>query len=167
MAQTERVGCARLRLRVRGSSVSHGDDGAVYRQRMATILAHIRIKQGAEATFEDIARRLHDATHDNETGVRRYEYWRGSEPRTYYTLLSFDDFSTFIAHQTSAHHEEASPALGSVMEAFRLEWVDPIQGASALVPTESQEVPDDADELTRAYSKRFAAQVAEWWMALR
>ena len=134
---------------------------------MATILAHIRVKPGTEARFEAIARRLHDATHANETGVRRYEYWRGAEPRTYYTLLSFDDFRTFIAHQTSDHHEEASPALGEVMEAFRLEWVDPVQGACELPPTDGQEMPADADELTQKYARRFAADVADWWRELR
>jgi quinol monooxygenase YgiN len=132
---------------------------------MATILAHIRVKPGTEAAFEDIARRLFSATHDTETGVRRYEYWRGTEPRTYYTLLAFDDFRTFIRHQTSEHHEAASPEIGKVVEALRLEWVDPVQGASDLPPTASQELPVDADELTRTYATRFAAQIADWWPA--
>jgi quinol monooxygenase YgiN len=134
---------------------------------MATILAHIRVKEGAEAAFEDIARRLHHATHTEETGVRRYEYWRGAEPRTYYTLLSFDDFATFIEHQTSDHHEQASPDLGGLFEAFRLEWVDPVQGASDLVATNSQDLAADADELSQRYAQRFAAQVADWWAPLR
>ena len=134
---------------------------------MATILAHIRVRPGTEPAFEDIARRLFRATHDHETGVRRYEYWRGSEPRTYYTLLSFDDFRTFIDHQTSDHHEAASPEIGRVVESLRLEWVDPVQGASDLPPTASQDVAADAGDLTRAYAERFAAQVADWWSALR
>jgi quinol monooxygenase YgiN len=134
---------------------------------MATILAHIRVKPGTEATFEDIARRLFRATHDTETGVRRYEYWRGAEPRTYYTLLSFDDFRTFIGHQTSEHHEAAAPEIGTVVEALRLEWVDPIQGAADLPSTESQQMPADAGELTQLYAQRFAAQIADWWGALR
>jgi quinol monooxygenase YgiN len=132
---------------------------------MATILAHIRVKPGTEAEFEDIARELFTATHEHETGVRRYEYWRGSDPRTYYTLLSFDDFRTFIAHQTSDHHEQASPRIGAVVEALRLEWVDPVDGACELAPTASQDVPDDADELTQTYARRFAAQIADWWPA--
>ena len=102
---------------------------------MATILAHITVKPGAEARFETIARELYAATHEHETAVRRYEYWRGADARTYYTLLSFESFPAFILHQTSAHHEAASPALGEVIEALRLEWVDPIAGASPLVAT--------------------------------
>ncbi len=134
-----------------------------YSSPMATILAHITVRAGEEQRFETIARSLYTATHDTETGVRRYEYWRGAEPRTYYTLLAFDDFVTFIGHQTSPHHESASPDLGAVLESIRLEWVDPIEGASPLPRTASQSMPADADELTQKYARRFAAQIAAWW----
>lgn len=134
---------------------------------MATILAHLRVRDGAEGAFEELARSLVRDTHDHETGVLRYEYWRGASPRTYYTLLSFQDFRTFIAHQTSGHHEAASPRLGQMLESLRLEWVDPIEGACGLPSTEAQAPAPDADELTVAYSDRFAAQVADWWLALR
>lgn len=134
---------------------------------MATILAHIVVQPGAEARFEGIAQRLYRATHDQESGVRHYEYWRAAEPRTYYTLLAFDDFPTFIAHQTSTHHETAAPELGAVIESLRLEWVDPVPGACDLPPTERREVAADADDLTRAYSDRFAVQLADWWTPLR
>ena len=102
---------------------------------MATILAHITVRAGSESQFEALARELFVGTHTTETGVRAYDYWRGATPRTYYTLLSFEDFPTFIAHQTSDHHESASPQLGEVLAGLRLEWVDPIQGASGLTPT--------------------------------
>lgn len=134
---------------------------------MATILAHITVRRGGEERFESIARELYGRTHADESGVRHYEYWRGSEPRTYYTLLSFDDHRTFVAHQTSPHHESASPRLGDVIESLRLEWVDPIAGASALPPTEAQDPPADADDLTTVYTERFAAQIASWWGDLR
>ena len=97
----------------------------------------------------------------------RYEYWRGAEPRTYYTLLAFEDFRAFLAHQTSEHHEAASPELRGVVEAIRLEWVDPIAGASELPPTVAQDAPAGADPLTSDYAARFAADVAEWWGGLR
>lgn len=130
---------------------------------MATILAHLKVKQGAEAQFEAIARDLYRNTHALEEGVLRYEYWRGAEPGTYYTLLSFRDFPTFIVHQTSDHHETASPQLGSVLAGLRLEWLDPVPEASPLPPTRSGEVPADADELSRTYAERYAAQIASWW----
>ena len=134
---------------------------------MATILAHLTIKEGCEERFEEIARDLYDGTHANETKVLRYEYWRGAEPRTYYTLLSFDDHRAFIEHQVSDHHETASPLLGEVCEAIRLEWVDPIQTSSDLPSTDAQDAPAGADELTSTYTKQYAAQVADWWLSLR
>ncbi|MSO58867.1 MAG: hypothetical protein EXQ63_00885 [Ilumatobacteraceae bacterium] len=134
---------------------------------MATILVHIVIRDGHEAEFEAIARDLHRASHAGEKGLLRYEYWRGSEPRSYYTLLSFVDFATFIAHQTSEHHETASPQLGPMVESLRLEWVDPVDGASDLPATNAQDLSAASDELTRVYAGRFAASVAPWWGPLR
>jgi quinol monooxygenase YgiN len=133
---------------------------------MATLLAHITVRPGAESDFEAVARTLYERTHTTETGVRHYEYWRGAEPRTYYTLLAFDDHRGFIAHQTSDHHEEASPKLGGLIESLRLEWVDPVPGASALPPTAMQDAPADADELTLTYTDRFAAVIAAWWQTV-
>lgn len=134
---------------------------------MTTILAHITVKPGQEAAFEAVARELYRASHAGEQGLLRYEYWRGADERTYYTLLSFTDHRTFIAHQTSDHHESASPQLGAVIEGLRLEFVDPVAGAAPLPPTQHQEARDDADELTVAYTSRFAARVAPWWQPLR
>ena len=134
---------------------------------MATLLAHITVRPGSETEFEAMARTLYERTHAAESAVRYYEYWRGADPRTYYTLLSFDDHRAFIAHQTSDHHEAASPVIGRLVESIRLEWVDPIEGASNLPSTEMQPALDDADVLTLEYTDRFAAVVAEWWLAQR
>lgn len=134
---------------------------------MATLLAHITVRAGMEAEFEDLARTLYERTHATETGVRRYEYWRGSQPRSYYTLLAFDDHRAFIVHQTSEHHEAASPQFGRTIENLRLEWVDPIDGACELPPTEMQPAPEGADDLVAAYTERFAAIIAPWWSDLR
>jgi len=134
---------------------------------MATLLAHITVRPGSEDEFEAVARTLYERTHAAESAVRHYEYWRGAEPRTYYTLLSFDDHRAFIAHQTSDHHEAASPVIRELVESIRLEWVDPIDGASALRSTEMQPAPDGADALTLDYTERFAAVVAERWLAQR
>ena len=134
---------------------------------MATLLAHITVRPGAEAEFEALARTLYEETHATETGVLRYEYWRGTDERSYYTLLSFTDHRAFIAHQTSDHHESASPQLGRLIEGLRLEWLDPITAAAELPATEMQSPPDDADDLTVVYTERFAAIIAPWWEALR
>ena len=134
---------------------------------MATLLAHITVRSGSEGRFEEIARELFERTHADEPDVLRYEYWRGAEERTYYSVLSFPDHRGFIVHQTSDHHEVASPLIGAVVESIRLEWVDPIAGASDLPSTDTQSPPAGADELTEKYAARFAADVADWWLALR
>lgn len=134
---------------------------------MATLLAHITVKEGAEADFEAIARHLFTTSHELEAGLVRYEYWRGSKPRTYYAHLSFVDFASFIAHQTSDHHEGSSAEIGRIVEAIELEWVDPVGGASPLVPTVAQDMSDAEAELTRRYARIFAARIAAWWLPFR
>jgi len=132
---------------------------------MATLLAHIKVFDGSERAFEDVIRPLYEATHRLEPGCRRYEYWRGAEPATYYCLLSFRDFVGFMEHQSSEHHE--SPDFPRLLERIRLEWIDPVGGASDLSPTNRQELPADANELMRAYAARMPAEVAGWWGPLR
>jgi quinol monooxygenase YgiN len=133
---------------------------------MATILAHIQIHPGKEIEFETLVRKLFSGT-VREPAKRHYEYWRGAAPGLYYCLLAFDDFHGFLDHQTSDHHEKASPELGRLIAKMRLEWVDPVQGASELPPTEMQDLPAGADELTKRYHKLFAATLQDWWQPLR
>ena len=131
------------------------------------MLAHITVKPGTEERWEALCRRLYDGTHASEPQMLRYEYWRGQEPRSYYCSLAFDDHRAFIEHQVSDHHETESPSIGSCLESFRLEFLDPVEGASALPPTEHQPAPDGSDELTSKNTERYRARVADWWLALR
>lgn len=134
---------------------------------MATLLAHITVKAGHEARFEELAREMYAGTHGHEKDVRRYEYWRGAEPRTYYCLESFADLDGFLEHQTSPHHEGHGPALRDVIESMRLEWVDPIADASPLTSTDDQPLAADASELKRVKYPRFSKIAADWWSAFR
>jgi quinol monooxygenase YgiN len=134
---------------------------------MATILAHLTVKPGREHLFEAIAAELYRATHASETRVRRYEYWRGEQPGTYYTLLSFVDEEGFLEHQTSDHHETAGPRLNDVIARIRLEWIDPMQSASPLNPTNRQPLKPKASALWSMYHERYAAKVQEWWSPMR
>jgi quinol monooxygenase YgiN len=130
---------------------------------VATILAHITVHPGAEQRFEELTCELWAVTHATEPDVRRYEYWRSAEPRTYYTLLAFADYHAFLAHQASDHHEAAGQELGLLIESLRLEWIDPVPGASALPATAAQPLPDDADDRVRLYAGLFAPEIARWW----
>lgn len=134
---------------------------------MATLLAHITIKVGEERRFEELARAMFERTHADEPAVRRYEFWRGAEPRTYYCLESFADANGFLVHQTSDHHEGYGPDLRDVIESMRLEWVDPIGGASPLVSTNDQPLPPDASDLMKEIYPRFSKLAADWWSAMR
>ncbi|MEL6891560.1 MAG: antibiotic biosynthesis monooxygenase [Actinomycetota bacterium] len=134
---------------------------------MTTLLAHITVKSGTEATWEDLCRKLHAETHSSESDVLRYEYWRGKDPQTYYCLLSFADHRAWIDHQASDHHEADAVARRECLDSIRLEFVDPVGGASDLPPTEQQDAPDGASELVAKYTERFQAQIADWWLALR
>lgn len=131
---------------------------------MTTLLAHINVVEGKEAEFEQIAGEMYRATHSEETGVKRYEYWRGEQPGMYYCLLSFDDFRAFLAHQTSEHHE--APDWGSVIAGIRLEWVDPLASGSDLPPTLPQDIAENASELMKQYAETYAVKRAEWWEAV-
>jgi quinol monooxygenase YgiN len=130
---------------------------------MATALARIRVRPGMEARFEQLAADLYRDTHDRETAVRRYEYFRGAEPGTYYSLLSFDDYRGFLTHQASDHHEQASPALREVTERIDLEWLDPLPDASPLTPTDAQPLPADPSPAMVRHHERFSEVGEEWW----
>ena len=132
---------------------------------MATFLAKIKIIEGKEAEFEKTAREMFEATHANEPNCRRYEYWRGAEPRTYYCMESFNDYVGFMIHQSSPHHE--APDFGSMIEAMEIEWIDPIQGACDLEPTNHQEMPDDANDLMRQYAQNMPVEMQDWGLGRR
>lgn len=133
---------------------------------MATLLAHVTVKPGMEDHWEGIARTVFAATHENEPACRRYEYWRGTDPRTYYVLLAFDDFDGFMTHQVADYHHNAN--FGDCFEDFKLEWIDPIQGASELGPSDPAGVErDDASELWNTYVRNHRAELPAWWGAQR
>ena len=134
---------------------------------MATLLVHIRVRPGMEARFERVVTGLYRQTHDAESAVRRYEYFRGDEPATYYCLLSFDDYHGFLAHQSSPHHEAAGPELRELTEEMRLEWIDPLAQASPLAPTDPQPLPPDASPVAARNHERFAPIGAAWWTDVR
>ena len=121
---------------------------------MATILAHIVLKPGGAAEFEKITRAMYEASHGKETALIRYEYWRAQSEDHYYCLLSFKDYRGFLAHQASPHHEEAAASLMDVIADLRLEWLDPVSGASPLPATVPQDLPADASDLVRQYRPR-------------
>ncbi|MFC4295597.1 putative quinol monooxygenase [Novosphingobium tardum] len=129
---------------------------------MTTLLAHIRIKPGKEAKWEAIMQDMVAQTFATEEGVRRYEYWKGQEPNSYYCLLSFADKAAFYHHQMSDHHEGHD--FGDVLEDIRLEYIDPVADAGGgLARTLDPPLADDAPPEQRIAQERFPLQIAPWW----
>ena len=129
---------------------------------MATMLAHIKIREGAEEKWEGIMKFLVDNTLEHESEVVRYEYWKGSEPNLWYGLLSFTSKEAFFVHQDADYHR--SPDFDACIEEMRLEFVDPVQTASPLVPTENQPLRDDAPDGLKEWENITPVQMADWWL---
>lgn len=134
---------------------------------MATLLAYLKIKEGREAEYEAIQTRLYQETHNREPDVRRYEFFRGPGRGEYYGLLSYDDFVGFMKHQSSDHHETFSERFRDLVEESSIRWIDPMERASDLTPTDPQPLPEGASQLMRDYAKMFTIDVPEWWQQAR
>ena len=89
---------------------------------MSSLLAHIKIAEGYEQKFEDVSRELYKKSYENEDCIIRYEYYRGREKNTYYTLLVYPSYLDFLLkHQISEHHEQAAGNYGDIIESIDLE----------------------------------------------
>jgi quinol monooxygenase YgiN len=131
---------------------------------MTTLLAHIQIKPGKAEKWNAIMQDMVAETFGTETGVRRYEYWKGEAENSYYCLLSFDDKWAFYRHQMSPHHERHDFA--DVLAGIRLEYVDPVEGAAVgLAPTLDPPLPDSADDSMVTAQERYPLTVPGWWSA--
>ena len=133
---------------------------------MSTVLAKAKLKPEFEDFFADIARKVFRSTHANESAVVRYEYYRGTDERTYYVLLSFENFDGFMTHQVADYHHNVD--FMDCFEEFRLEWLDPINGASPLVESETEGAVDPSnDDLWNNYVKNHSETTPKWWLSLR
>ncbi|MGI9623797.1 MAG: putative quinol monooxygenase [Acidimicrobiales bacterium] len=133
---------------------------------MATLLAHVQVIEGMEDHWEEIARTVFAATHENEPACRSYEYWRGSAPGSYYVLLSFDDFDGFMTHQVADYHHNAG--FGDCFAGFKLEFIDPVDGASELPRTATSGAHQpDKGELWNEYVDKHSEETPSWWAKMR
>ena len=129
---------------------------------MVTLLTHIKIKPGKLEKWEGIIADMVKETFATEKGVKRYEYWKGQDENLYYCLLSFEDKWAFYNHQMSDHHE--SHDFGDVIADLRLEYVDPVAGASTeLGATKDVPVTDDMDENRKKAQELYPVEIAGWW----
>ena len=132
---------------------------------MATLLCHIEINPGKEQDFEAVMKEMYRRTHAEEPNCIRYEYYRGAQPNTYYSLLSFTDRFSFLQHQISDYHEGYDFA--AMIKSLEMEWVDPVADASPLIQTESGELPDTASETIKTAAQTYVINVQSWWQQHR
>ncbi|MCB1688006.1 MAG: antibiotic biosynthesis monooxygenase [Halioglobus sp.] len=132
---------------------------------MATLLCHIEINPGKEEEFEEVMKEMYRRTHAEEPNCVRYEYFRGARPSFYYCLLSFTDRLSFLQHQISDYHEGFDFA--SMIRSLEMEWVDPVTGASPLIPTESSGLPEGASESIKSAAEMYQVVVQSWWQQHR
>ena len=132
---------------------------------MTTLLAHIEIKAGQEAIFEEIMADMVEHTLNEELGVLRYEYYKGQQENFYYCLLSFSDKWAFYQHQNSDYHEGHD--FGSVIKSIRLEYLDPVSDANPLNPTVDAPLTADMDEQMHRAQKLYPIDIANWWRTRR
>ena len=128
---------------------------------MTTILAHIEIKTGTEEKFESIMQDMVKKTLERESGVLRYEYFKGQKENFYYCLLAFKDKWAFYQHQNSDHHEGQN--FGEVLKNIELEYLDPVDEASPLPHTLDPPLTDKMSEAMRTAQKLYPSQIAGWW----
>ncbi|HIG44615.1 MAG: antibiotic biosynthesis monooxygenase family protein [bacterium] len=128
---------------------------------MTTILAHIEIKPGKEEKFEAIMQDMVARTFAEESGVLRYEYFKGQKENFYYCLLAFKDKWSFFRHQNSDHHEGHD--FGDVLLSIKLEYLDPVEGASPLPHTEDPPLTEEMDEGMKKAQALYPTTIASWW----
>lgn len=135
---------------------------------MASLFVHIRCKPGKAARFEEIVADMIAATRANEPDCLRYEYWRATEPDTYYVVMAFTSVNAFYAHQASPYHTGYMAEFAACFDSIRLEWTDPLGAAHGRFPaTVDAPVPAGADPAIAAERARLPLAEASWWAARR
>jgi quinol monooxygenase YgiN len=138
------------------------------------LLAHIVVRAGTAARFEELARQLTHESVSRETGLHRYEYFRREEPDHFLAMMAFDDYGDFIAHQASEHHHVLAGAMRDLIVEIRLERIDAIPGCSILAPAgevaaisvgPELSLPTDAQLTSRTehYQQRYPLSPVSWW----
>jgi quinol monooxygenase YgiN len=141
---------------------------------MFAVLAHLVLRAGSTARFEELARQLAHESVTREAGLRRYEYFRREQPDHFLAMMAFNDYRDFIAHQASEHHHVLAGAMRELIVDIRLERIDAIPGCSILAPADEVAVvsvgpdllpPTDAQLTSRTehYQHRYPFSPVSWW----
>lgn len=83
-----------------------------------SVVATVRVRPGAEAEFEALARKLVAAT-NAEPGCISYTLNKGEEPQAYVFIERYRDEEAVKAHRASEHFRSIGREMGAFMEGER------------------------------------------------
>ncbi len=81
-----------------------------------SIVATIRVKEGRQDQFEDVALKLVEAVNANEEGCLLYTLNKGDDPAVYVFLERYADAAAMSAHRGSDHFKSLGRLLGEFMD---------------------------------------------------
>ena len=84
---------------------------------MLGTIAKIRVKEGANEGFENVARQLQEAVNANEPGCSLYAVHKDAEdPQLYIFMERYEDEAAVEAHRKSDHFRSLGRAMGEFMD---------------------------------------------------
>lgn len=84
---------------------------------MIGVVAQITVKEGAQADFEAVARRLVEAVKANEPGCKFYDLFKVRDGDTEYMFMElFNDQAAVDAHRASEHYRTIGREMGPFLD---------------------------------------------------
>lgn len=81
-----------------------------------SIVATIRVKEGRQDEFEDVALKMVEAVNANEEGCLLYTLNKGDDPVTYVFMERYSDADALAAHRGSDHYKTFGRQMGAFMD---------------------------------------------------
>ena len=83
---------------------------------MLGIVAKIKVKDGMQQQFEEVAQRLVAAVRANEPGCALYALHRSEDPLVYVFVERYQDQAAVEAHRASDHFKTIGREMGQFMD---------------------------------------------------